>query len=193
MIPNPAPCGTTSHALGDLTLRDRTCADKSMPAPYTVRSVTPEDAPFLRLLYRSTRESELANLPWTEAQKTAFCAMQLCAQTAGYASAYPQAGHWLICAGELPMGRLIKAHTAESVVLVDIALLPTFRGCGLGAALLRDLQREATAISKPLWLSVDKRNPALALYLRLGFSVHGEQDFRLQMVWHQISLAQIMV
>jgi predicted GNAT family acetyltransferase len=53
---------------------------------------------------------------------------------------------------------------------------------GLGTTLLRNLQSEAAAAGKPLRIHVERFNPALRLYERLGFpadrgsrrlSVHG--------------------
>lgn len=142
------------------------------------------DAAFLCELYRSTRESELAGLPWTEAQKAAFCDMQFRAQSAGYLHTYPQAEHLLVCtaSGE-SAGRLIKARTEGALQLIDISLLPPFRRRGWGSRLIGALQQEAAASHIAVLLSVIKVNPALALYRRLGFSIVGEQDIRFEMAW----------
>jgi ribosomal protein S18 acetylase RimI-like enzyme len=40
---------------------------------------------------------------------------------------------------------------------------------GIGARVLRDLQAEAAAAGKPLRIHVERFNPALRLYERLGF------------------------
>ena len=61
--------------------------------------------------------------------------------------------------------------------LVDISLLPEFRNRGLGTSLLRDLFTEAEAAGKPLTIHVEKFNPAMRLYQRLGFVRVPEKDW----------------
>ena len=63
-------------------------------------------------------------------------------------------------------------HRGEAEIrIVDIALLPEHRGGGVGTALLRDLLAEADAAGKRVTIHVERFNPALRLYERLGFSV----------------------
>jgi ribosomal protein S18 acetylase RimI-like enzyme len=52
---------------------------------------------------------------------------------------------------------------------VDIALLPEYRGMGIGTRLLRDLISESEESGKPLSIHVERFNPALRLYERLDF------------------------
>jgi ribosomal protein S18 acetylase RimI-like enzyme len=58
--------------------------------------------------------------------------------------------------------------------IVDIALLPEQRGKGIGTALLRDLLAEADGTGKRVTIHVERLNPALRLYERLGFRVAEE-------------------
>jgi ribosomal protein S18 acetylase RimI-like enzyme len=63
-------------------------------------------------------------------------------------------------------------HRGESEIrIVDIALLPDYRGNGIGTALLRDLFSEADAAGKTVTIHVERFNPALRLYERLGFAL----------------------
>ena len=64
--------------------------------------------------------------------------------------------------------------TAMTTHYIDITLLPQHRSQGLGDALLRDLQDEAAAAGKAVEIYVEKFNPAMHLYRRLGF--HTEED-----------------
>jgi ribosomal protein S18 acetylase RimI-like enzyme len=66
---------------------------------------------------------------------------------------------------------------------ISIAVLPAHRGRGIGTALLEALQREARSqqIAR-LSLSVERDNPAAALYERLGFGPLGRQGDALTMV-----------
>jgi GNAT superfamily N-acetyltransferase len=54
---------------------------------------------------------------------------------------------------------------------LSVAVLPEYRGHGIGTRLVAGLLESATAIS----LSCDPRNPAFRLYLRLGFAVLEDQ------------------
>ena len=69
-----------------------------------------------------------------------------------------------------PAGRLYVARWKKELRIVDIALLPEHRGRGIGAELLRELLEEADAAGKPVTIHVERENPAMGLYQRLGFS-----------------------
>ena len=49
--------------------------------------------------------------------------------------------------------------------------MPEHRGGGIGTSLLEELAAEADAAGKSLTIHVERMNPALRLYERLGFSV----------------------
>ena len=66
---------------------------------------------------------------------------------------------------------------------MDIALLPKFRGAGIGSQLLGDLQKEARVAGKALSIHVEKFNPALRLYERLDFRVLEDKGIYLLMEW----------
>jgi ribosomal protein S18 acetylase RimI-like enzyme len=133
------------------------------------RSMRDDDLPFLAALYRSTRETELARTSWPEAQKQAFIGMQFQAQHLHYQAHYPNA-LWLIVErnGEA-LGRLYLERWNGEHRIIDIALLPEARGGGIGSAILQDLIDEAGAAGKSLSIHVEKENPAMRLYRRLGF------------------------
>ena len=154
-----------------------------LPPPPALRASVPEDEPFLRELYRTTRAGELAALPWGEAEVSAFCRWQFDVQVASYRQSYPQARHLIICDREAPAGRMITARTDEGLVLVDLALLPAFRNRGWGTLLLQGLQEDARRSALPLLLQVERNNRALTLYRRLGFAVTGESGVRFAMRW----------
>lgn len=66
---------------------------------------------------------------------------------------------------------------------MDIAILPEFRGAGVGTAILSDLFAEAAAAGKTVTIHVEMYNPALKLYERLGFRRIGEHGVYLLMEW----------
>jgi GNAT superfamily N-acetyltransferase len=133
------------------------------------RQMRESDLPFLARLYASTRWEELAPLAWSDDAKAVFLDTQFQAQHAHYQEHYPGAD-WLVIlrAGE-PIGRLCIVRWRTEHRLIDIAFMPEHRGQGLGTALMRDLLDEAAAAGKPLSIHVEKFNPAMRLYRRLGF------------------------
>jgi ribosomal protein S18 acetylase RimI-like enzyme len=61
---------------------------------------------------------------------------------------------------------------APGIPELAVAVVPEFRGMGVGTALLRALISRASEVGyRGISLSVDSRNPALGLYERLGFQV----------------------
>src|SRR3954451_21173807 len=135
----------------------------------SLRPITPKDEDFLARIYASSRAEELAVTGWPEEQKADFCRSQFDAQSAYYATNYPGASFQIIERDGWPVGRLYVARWEKENRIVDITLLPEFRGSGIGTKLLRELQDEARTAGKSLTIHVERFNRALALYQRLGF------------------------
>jgi ribosomal protein S18 acetylase RimI-like enzyme len=152
-------------------------------AGLTFRPIAESDLPFLAQLYASTRTEELAILPWTEEKKAAFLKQQFEAQHKHYQEYYPDAD-WLVTmrAGE-DIGRLYIERWPSQHCIIDIAFLPAHRGKGLGEALLRDLMDEAAACGKAVSIYVEKYNPAMRLYRRLGFTTEEDAGVYDRMRW----------
>jgi ribosomal protein S18 acetylase RimI-like enzyme len=147
------------------------CWSRAAQAGLTFRPIADADLPFLARVYASTRAEELATVSgWSDEQKTAFVDHQFRAQHAHYQKYYPEAD-WLVIshAGE-DVGRLYIERWPSQHRLIDITFLPEHRGQGFGEALLRDLMEEAAAVNKALSIHVEKFNPAMGLYRRLGFT-----------------------
>jgi ribosomal protein S18 acetylase RimI-like enzyme len=146
------------------------------------RAVTALDDAFLRTLYASTRD-DLDVLGWTDEQRSGFCAGQWAAQRAAYRSAHPLARDEIVEVDGVAVGRLLVDATGGDVTVVDVALVPDARGHGVGSRLLGGVLEAARAQERRVTLYVLGSNPALLLYLRLGFVVVGEQGLHLQMAW----------
>jgi len=134
-------------------------------------------------IYASTREEELALTSWDEAQKRAFLEAQFAAQDTWYRERYPGATPDVIEVGGTPAGRLYVHRREREIRLMDIALLPEFRGQGLGSSLLADLFAEAAAAGRTVTIHVEEYNPARRLYERLGFRKIGEHGVYHLMEW----------
>lgn len=137
----------------------------------TLRPARPEDLEFLFCLYASTRVEELAPVPWSPEQKTAFLRQQFEAQDSHYRQHYAGAEFLVIELDGAPVGRLYRLRMADEHRLMDIALLPQYRGQGLGTRLLREVMEAASQEGLPVRIHVEKFNPALRFYERLGFRV----------------------
>ena len=125
---------------------------------------------FLLRLYATTRADEMAMVTdWSDEQKEWFVRMQFQAQHAWYQEHYGDAQFDLVLMDGVSVGRLYVHRRPAEIRLVDISLIPELRGKGVGSALLRELMTEAEAAGKPLTIHVEKYNPAMRLYLRLGF------------------------
>lgn len=138
-------------------------------SPETLRDTTSADREFLLQVYSSTRAEELAASGWTDEHKAAFCQMQFEAQDAHYRQHYPNASFLVIECDGAPVGRLYVDRWPKEIRIMDIALLPAHRGRGTGTRVLSALMDEAVASGKTLSIHVERFNPALRLYDRLGF------------------------
>jgi ribosomal protein S18 acetylase RimI-like enzyme len=148
-----------------------------------LRFARPEDESFLLDVFASTRTEELALTSWTPQQKDAFLRMQFDAQRRSYANDHPHAEYWVIQHDYVDVGRMITDRNDSEIALMDIALLPQHRQQGIGSVLLRRLTEEATRGGKSIRLHVERFNPALLWYERLGFKVTGEGQIHLEMIW----------
>jgi ribosomal protein S18 acetylase RimI-like enzyme/precorrin-6B methylase 2 len=138
-------------------------------ASISFRPVVEPDQPFLFALYASTRAAELERVPWPAEQKHAFLVHQFGAQQKSYFGDYPGAEYLIVRAGERDAGRLYVRRTPEEIHVIDILLAPEFRGRGIGTVVLGGLLREAESGGRSVTIHVERDNPALRLYRRLGF------------------------
>ncbi len=149
----------------------------------TLRPATPADEPFEFVVYASTRAEELAVTGWDESQKHAFLSMQFRAQSVHYATHFPDATRDVIVVDGKLAGRLIVERAADHILIVDVALVPEFRGQGVGGSYVRLVQKEAASAALPVVIHVEKNNPALRLYNRLGFRAVSDLGIYLELKW----------
>jgi len=149
----------------------------------TLRPVTVADEQFLFEVYAGTRAEELAAWGWNDKQQEMFLRLQFMAQKGAYGAQYPNADHAIIMLDEKAVGRLYVARSEKDIVLADIALLPEYRGRGIGAELINRLLEEAAEGAKSCRLQVVKTNRAARLYERLGFVRTGESGMHFEMEW----------
>ncbi|MDQ1639914.1 MAG: hypothetical protein QOF62_3253 [Pyrinomonadaceae bacterium] len=151
------------------------------------RPATAEDEAFLFRLYAATR-ADLDAIGLPPEQKDLLIRMQFNAQRQQYSSAFPAAEHKIILFEDVPAGRTLINKAANEYRLVDIVLLPQFRGLGVGTRLIQELLRDAGAANAVVRLNVRKENVALNLYRRLGFVVCEDDGVYLAMEWRAQSV-----
>ncbi|MFQ6030152.1 MAG: GNAT family N-acetyltransferase, partial [Dehalococcoidia bacterium] len=88
------------------------------------RRITEEDREFLYRVYSSTRQEELALVPWSEGEKAAFLEMQFKAQHQYYQERFQKAEFQIVLQDDKPIGRLYLDRREDMLHLIDIALLP---------------------------------------------------------------------
>ena len=158
-------------------------------AAVAFRPAGDSDREFLAAVYASTREDELAPVPWAEAEKVAFLLSQFEAQDRYYRQHYPAAEYLVVVADGALAGRLYVARLVGSrdIRIVDIALLPPFRGHGIGREALAGVLEEGNRLGWRVSIHVERNNRALSFYERLGFRLAEDKGVYLFLVREPVS------
>lgn len=142
-----------------------------LPAGVRLRPETAADWEFIVVLYAGVRAEEVAPVPWPEEAKQAFLRSQCELQRDHYHKHYQGAEFLIIERGSTPIGRLYLHAGAQELRVMDIALVPSERGRGLGTLIMTALLDWARARKGSVTLHVEPLNPAQRLYARLGFQL----------------------
>jgi GNAT superfamily N-acetyltransferase len=143
----------------------------------------PDDGDFLLSLYASTRRPELAGLGWSQTEADAFIRMQFGAQASHFRGAFPRAAYSVVCVDDVRAGRLIVDRPGHEIVIVDLSLLPEFRGIGIGGGLVRRLLDEADADRLAVRCHVLRGSDARRFWERAGFLARGDDGAYVAMEW----------
>ena len=130
------------------------------------------------------RHRRVRAVQWTDEEKAAFLWQQFTLQQHQYYQEhYDGATFDVILRDATPVGRLYVARWPNEIRIIDIALLPAHRKSGIGTALLNELLAEGTATGKRVTIHVERFNPAMRLYQRLGFSEVFDRGVYAMMEW----------
>jgi ribosomal protein S18 acetylase RimI-like enzyme len=144
---------------------------REIPSPVGMLRLRPEheeDRAFRYRLFCDTREPEFALL--APAAFGQVMTQQFHAQTLSDLARFPQARFDIIELSGEPIGRIVVDRPGDALHLVDLAIVPHRRGCGLGTGIMRALMDEAQGSGIPVHVEVvSEQDPALRLYRRLGF------------------------
>jgi ribosomal protein S18 acetylase RimI-like enzyme len=159
-----------------------------------LRAAKDSDRPFLRALFETARIDAGLLAAWPDDVRRLFLDQQFHFQTVHYARAYPHAECSVVMSAGQPIGRLIVDRTHGEWCIVDIALLPPWRGRSIGTLLMQSVQFAAKdAKAGCIRLTVDMTNPARRLYERLGFTVEQECAPALAMIWRTGSFQAVQL
>lgn len=147
------------------------------------RAITDADLPFLESLYGTTRAAELAQVPWTQEQRDEFIAMQFNAQHTFYQEQFTEATYEIVSKDGFDIGRLYLDERDEETRIIDIALMPNYQKMGIGRFMLEQVMNKAKERGVPVTIHVEKNNPAMSLYKRLGFELVEDQGVYDLMKW----------
>lgn len=160
------------------------------PPGVRLRQAREGDLPFLRELYEHSRATELAGVPWPADIRARFLDDQFTLQHQHYVTHFVTAEFLLLEREGQPIGRLYLDSSGDDLHIVDISLLSTARGQGLGTQLLRTVMDQAARQGRGVFLNVNRFNlDAERLYRRLGFvhlTLEGDRagdDMYLPMRW----------
>ena len=138
---------------------------------FALRPALPADADFEHRLYASTRDDLR---PLGPEVFDGLVGMHYRAQSMSIRLEHPQAERKIVMVQDAPVGRLIVDASGNYVEVIDVALLPEYRNCGLGASVLNSVLAQADRLGRAIRLHVEKQSRAVRLFERLGFVICGD-------------------
>jgi ribosomal protein S18 acetylase RimI-like enzyme len=157
MISVPGLCGVTMAMVN--------------PADISLRPARDGDEPFLKRVHDAARHWEFASLLET-GQADLYhqvMAQQYDAQHRFYFANYDTAHYGIIQWTGQPIGRLYVDYRDDEVRVLEIAILPEYRGRGIGRIVMMGICLEAAMRRKPVRLYVHYLSRAQRFYRQLGF------------------------
>ena len=138
------------------------------PLHYCLQKVTPLDYPFLWQLNREVFKNYIEELwGWEDKKQQELFKRRM----------ERDSDKSLIIVDHQPVGYLELIHMEQSLHIVNILLLPTHQGRGIGRTIIQDILLEASSADLHVRLQVFKINHrALKLYQDLKFTIIGESD-----------------
>jgi ribosomal protein S18 acetylase RimI-like enzyme len=145
------------------------------------RTQNDTDRDFLYKLYASTRTDEIKLTDWDNTQIELFLRFQFEAQLKHYLNNYKKATFEIITIQSKDAGRLYLNQDENEIRIIDISLLPEYRGKGFGSEIMGEILKNGEQLKKPVRLSVFINNPAQRFYKRLGFVKISDEPPYIQM------------
>ena len=149
-----------------------------------LRPVTAKDESFLKRVYAQSREPEMQSSGWSVSQQKGFLDSQYTLRAMSHATQYPRAEHQIILLKSRRIGTLLHQIESAQLNLIDIALIKTERGNGIGSQVIISLCEKAQTLSMPVHLFVQADNlSAMKLYEKLSFTRSRITGSHYEMIW----------
>jgi ribosomal protein S18 acetylase RimI-like enzyme len=141
------------------------------PADISLRPARDGDEPFLKRVHEAAWHWEFASLLQTDQADLyhKIMAQQYDSQHRFYFANYDTAHYGIIQWTGQPIGRLYVDYRDDEVRVLEIAILPEYRGRGIGRIVMTGLCLEAAMRRKPVRLHVHYLSRAQRFYQHLGF------------------------
>ncbi len=147
-----------------------------MTPAFTTRAATAQDDDFLFVLFKAVRSEDFVLVSATPAQIESLLRMQYAGQKQTYGTQYPGGNRIVLLEGR-PIGRIWLFQGPAGHHLVDISLLPEYRNCRIGAALVTEAATAARAAGVSLCCSVAVTNHgSLRFHQRHGFRITSRDE-----------------
>lgn len=147
------------------------------------RPARAEDDGILYDVFSSTWQRAVAAMP-DPALTCHFLRIQYTAQERLFAARYPDLERSVVMVGDEPAGRVYLHRSPTSIRIVDLSLLPAFRGRGIARALVTELLNEAAERGRTVTLRLPRSNEgALPRYEEAGFRLVSGDDLDLHLEW----------
>jgi ribosomal protein S18 acetylase RimI-like enzyme len=155
------------------------------PADISLRPATAADEQFLKRVHHAARHWEFSFLLESGEAELYHKIMeqQYGSQHQFYFAAFDKAHYGIIQWTDQAIGRLYVDYREDEVRVLDIAILPDYRGHGIGRIVMRGVCLEAAMRRKPVRLHVHYLSRALGFYEGLGFQQIGMEGPSYLMEW----------
>jgi GNAT superfamily N-acetyltransferase len=143
---------------------------REIPSPFGILRLRPErdeDEEFRYRLFCDSREPEFALLEPAAFEQV--MTQQFHAQTLSSLARFPRASFEIIELCGERIGRIVVDRPGAMLQVVDQAIVPQWRGRGIGTAIVRALMSEAEAAGVPVRIEPPASDLALRFCRRLGF------------------------
>jgi len=107
--------------------------------------------------------------------------LDMAAQTASFLQNWELAEVRIIAVGNSDVGWLQSSVRDDGLFVAQLFVDDPFQGQGIGTEVMNRLIGEAAPFNQAVRLAVVKTNPALRLYVRLGFHITHEDDRKFYM------------
>lgn len=158
-----------------------------------LRPITPQDQPFLYKVFVSTRPDIASATHLTEEQRIELLQTQFNAQHTHYTTHFSKADFGIIQFGNTEIGRLYLNRDEKEILIIDVSILPDYRSQGIGSTIVQAVLTEAKMTNRTVRIHVEKNNPAINFYHRLGFVQIGEKPLHFEMQWSPSTTPEIIV